>query len=290
MVIGVDLGGTKVRAGVAVDGEIRKRDQQLFRSRGSREETLGQLIGLIRSLVSPGLTGIGLGVPSVIDVERGIVYNVVNIPSWDRVPLKDILEAEFSVPVSINNDVNCFALGEHRYGLVKDYRNVVGITSGTGLGSGIISNNQLFMGSNCGAGEIGLLSYLDHNIEYYASGNFFEVFHGMPAVSAYNLAVAGNDEARGWWREFGRHMGYAIKTVVYTYDPEAIVIGGSLSKAFYLFHDAMWQSLEDFTFPQSIKRLKVFQSLNENITLLGAAALLESWPLPLGKPEEPGAT
>lgn len=287
MVIGVDLGGTKVRAGVALNGEIQKQEQQLFRSSGSREETLRQLIDLLRSLAGPGLKGIGLGVPSVIDVEKGIVYNVVNIPSWDCVPLKDILEEEFSVPVSINNDVNCFALGEHRFGLVKGYRNIVGITSGTGLGSGIINNNELFMGSNCGAGEIGLLSYLDRNIEYYASGNFFEVFHGLSAIAAHDMAVGGSQEALGWWRAFGRHMGHAIKTVVYAYDPEAIVIGGSLSKAFHLFQDAMYQSLEDFTFPQSIKKLKIFQSVHENITLLGAAALLESAPHPLGEQKSP---
>src|SRR5688572_1292717 len=119
MIIGVDLGGTKVRAGVASDGKIEKQKQQLFKSLGSQSETLGQLIDLIRSLMHSDIEGIGLGVPSVVDVERGIVFNVVNISSWVRVPLKDILEEEFNVPVAVNNDVNCFALGEHRFGLVK---------------------------------------------------------------------------------------------------------------------------------------------------------------------------
>ena len=213
----------------------------------------------------------------------GIVYNVVNIPSWERVPLKDILEEEFSVPVAINNDVNCFALGEHRFGVVKGYGSIVGITSGTGLGSGIIINNQLFQGSNCGAGEVGLLSYLDHNIEFYASGNFFEVFHATTAIKAHDLAFAGDEKALGWWHDFGRHMGHAIKTVVYAYDPEAIVIGGSVSKAFRFFKDSMIQSLDDFTFPESIKRLKILQSVNEDITLLGAAALLENESHEMGK-------
>lgn len=280
MVIGVDLGGTKVRAGVAVDGLIHNQKQQLFNSKGSQEETLGQLLDLIRSLMTANTLGIGLGVPSVIDVEKGIVYNVVNIPSWEKVHLKDILEEEFSVPVCINNDVNCFVLGEHQFGLVKGLRNVVGITSGTGLGSGIIINNELFHGSNCGAGEIGLLSYRQHNIEYYASGNFFDALHGVSAANAHDLALAGNEEALGWWREFGIHMGHAIKTVVYSYDPEAIVVGGSLSKAFRFFEETMFGSLEDFTFPESIKRLKILQSVDEDITLLGAAALLQSVRLP----------
>lgn len=275
MIIGVDLGGTKVRAGVAVNGAIENQRQQLFKSRGSKDETLGQLIDLIRSLYTPAVEGIGLGVPSVIDLETGVVYNVVNIPSWDRMPLRDILEETFNVPVRVNNDVNCFALGEHRYGLLNGYRNAVGMTSGTGLGCGLIINDQLFEGSNCGAGEIGLLSYRDENIEYYASGNFFQAIHGVSAIRAHDLAVEGDKNALEWWREFGTHMGQAIKTVVYAYDPEAIVIGGSLSKAFGLFQAAMLESLQDFTYPQSIRRLKVMQSVNENITLLGAAALLE---------------
>jgi glucokinase len=276
MIIGVDLGGTKVRAGIAVDGRIHSQEQQLFNSKGTQEETLGQLIDLIRPLISPDVQGIGLGVPSVIDVENGIVYNVVNIPSWEKVFLKDILEKEFNVPVAINNDVNCFILGEHRYGVVKDMRNVVGITSGTGLGSGIIINGELFHGVNCGAGEIGLLHYLDQNIEYYASGNFFKVRYGMSAMAAHQLALAGDKNALGWWEEFGSHMGEALKTIVYCYDPEAVVIGGSLAKAYAFFEAAMYESLKDFTFPESIRRLKIFQSVNENITLLGAAALVRT--------------
>lgn len=276
MVIGVDLGGTKVRAGVAVDGEIQNQKQQLFKSKGSKTETLAQLIDLIRSIFTDNVQGIGLGVPSVIDIERGVVYNVVNIPSWDQVPLKDILEKEFGVPVRVNNDVNCFALGEHRYGLGRGFRNVVGITIGTGLGSGIIINNELFHGSNCGAGEIGLLSYRDYTIEHYASGNFFEAFHGVSAITAHDMAATGEESALGWWREFGKHVGQGIKTVVYAYDPEVIIIGGSVAKAFRFFRDSMYESLGDFTFPESIKRLKIMQSSNENITLLGAAALLES--------------
>lgn len=150
---------------------------------------------------------------------------------------------------------------------------VIGVDLG---GSGIIINNELFPGRNCGAGEIGLLSYRDHTIEHYASGNFFDAFHGVSAITAHDRAVAGNEEALGWWSEFGNHVGQAIKTVVYAYDPEAIVIGGSVAKAFRFFQATMHESLKDFTFPESIKRLRIMQSENEDITLLGAAALLGS--------------
>lgn len=276
MVIGVDLGGTNVRAGVvAPNGILYYQRKHLFNTRDSLDATLIQLIDVIRPLVTPAVKGIGIGVPSVVDVEQGIVFNVANIPSWERVPLKDILEDEFRLPVSVNNDVNCFILGEHRYGLVKGMRTVVGMASGTGLGTGIIINNELFHGNNCGAGEVGLVGYRDHNIEYYASGNFFKVRYNMSAETAHQQAIAGNVEALESWKEFGTHMGHAVKTVVYVYDPEAIVIGGSLAKAFKFFAASMYRALEDFTFPESIKRLKILQSENENIALLGAAALIK---------------
>lgn len=273
MVIGVDLGGTNIRAGVESEGNVSGAKKELFNTQRSLQDTLAQLIEFIRPLIRNEVTGIGIGVPSVVDIEKGIVYNVANIPSWERVPLKDILEDEFGKPVMVNNDVNCFVLGEHQFGLLKGFKNVVGISSGTGLGSGIIINNQLFYGNNCGAGEIGLLNYLNHNIEYYASGNLFRAFHNTTAEEANQRALNGNLEALGYWSEFGIHLGQAVKSVVYTYDPEAIVLGGSLSKAFDFFKGSMEASLQDFPYPESIKRLRIYRSQNENITLLGAAAL-----------------
>jgi glucokinase len=199
---------------------------------------------------------------------------VANIPSWDRVPLKDLLEEEFQIPVVVNNDVNCFVLGEHQFGQLVGLSNVVGISSGTGLGSGIIINNQLVNGSNCGAGEIGLLSYKDHNIEYYASGNLFRAIYKTTGEQAHKLAQEGNGVALGYWREFGIHMAQAVKSAVFAYDPEAIVLGGSLSNAYPFFVPSMMEALQDFPYPESIRRLKIYQSRNPNITLLGAAALV----------------
>ena len=273
MTIGVDLGGTHIRAGIDQRGQISKPKKELFRTKASLSQTLDQFTEFIRPLVSSGGRGIGIGVPSVVDVEKGIVYNVANIPSWIEVPLKEILEEEFKIPVRINNDVNCFILGEHRYGVVKGFRNVVGISCGTGLGCGIIINNELYSGANCGAGELGLLHYLDRNIEYYASGNLFSACFNSTAEAAHQRAVEGDESARESWRVFGAHLAEAIKSVVLTYDPEAIVLGGSLSKAFNLFAGAMHLSLRDFPYPKSIQKLKIFQSTNPDISLLGAAAL-----------------
>lgn len=274
MIIGIDLGGTNIRAAVENGGEILHFKKEPFNTKLSLNDTLTQLKEFIKPLATNGVKGIGIGVPSVVDVENGVVFNVTNIPAWKRVPLKEILEAEFRIPVAVNNDVNCFALGEHQFGTLRGMKNAVGVSIGTGLGSGIIINNSLFEGVNCGAGEVGLLPYRDHNIEFYASGNLFKVKFNTTAEDAHRKAVEGDAVAIGQWNEFGMHVGEALKCVAYAYDPEAIVLGGSLSKAFRFFNDAMRQSMLNFEFPESIKRLKIFQSTNDNITVMGAAALI----------------
>jgi len=146
---------------------------------------------------------------------------------------------------------------------------------GTGLGSGIIIENKLYAGINCGAGEIGLLPYMDHNIEYYASGNFFSAIYQTTALDAFTAAKKGNKEALNQWDVFGRHFGAAVQAVMYTYDPQAIVIGGSVANAFPYFEAAMRASFSNFIYPESVKKLKIHLTKNQDIALLGAAALVD---------------
>ncbi len=274
MIVAVDLGGTNIRAGRLDQDKIIIQKDTPLRDKEQVQRTLDQLIALIGSVMDKGVTGIGIGVPSVVDIETGTVYDVTNIPSWKKVELKSILEAQFGLPVRVNNDVNCFILGEHRYGVARGFKSVVGLTMGTGLGGGIIINNELYAGRNCGAGEFGLVNYLDENIEAYCSGGFFQKKFNTTALDAFEKAVAGDPAALSGWKEFGFHMGNAIKAVVYTYDPEAVVLGGSLVKAYNFFADSMEASRMDFAFPESMKRLKIFTSQNKNIALLGAASLI----------------
>ncbi len=275
MKIGVDLGGTNIRAGLINDNSILEIKSSLLKDKDCLGSTLNQLKSIIQSVYNPNITGIGIGVPSVVDVEQGIVYNVVNIPSWEEVHLKKILEQEFNVPVFVNNDVNCFVLGEKYYGFGKKYNTFVGITIGTGIGSGIIINNKLYSGTNCGAGEIGYLPYLDHDLEYYCSSNFFDKIHHTDGYQMYLDAKQNDPKALNLWSEFGHHLGIALKSVLYAYDPEAIILGGSISGAFPFFKDQMNVALKDCHFPKSVEKLNIYVSEIENVSMLGAAAQIE---------------
>jgi len=274
MNIGVDIGGTNIRAGIELGGAITRQSKISLENKESLSSTLSQLMELIRPLTKYPVQGIGIGVPSVVNVDTGMVYNVMNIPSWEEVALRDIVEQEFNLPVSINNDVNCFILGEHRFGLARQFKSVVGMAVGTGLGSGIIIDNNLYSGNNCGAGEIGMLPYRDSILEDYVCNRFFHNVLQMDAWEAHNAALKGDLSALAAWEEFGVHLGAVVKTVMYTYDPEAIVFGGSIAKASRFFKNSMVKSLEDFAYPRSIRNLTLLLSENENIALLGAAALM----------------
>lgn len=268
MYIGIDLGGTNIRVASVRDGQIVRVLQEPSLAQGSENDVLEQIARLIKTLLTPEVKGIGIGVPSVVDRENGIVYNVVGIPSWKEVHLKDYLEARFHVPVHINNDCNCFALGIARYGSVKDCHETVCVTLGTGVGSSLVIDGRLYNGHNTGAGEIGSIPYLDKDYEYYCSSRFF-VGKG---TSGKEAAAAGPSPL---WEEFGTHVGKLVQLILYAYDPEAIVIGGSIAKAFPLFADAMWAEARRFPYPASVDKLKIAPADVENAGILGAALLCE---------------
>lgn len=273
-VIGVDLGGTNIRAGRIVGHElVIEATRSTPANAKTQTETVEALVDAIRSVWSEEVQSIGIGVPSVVDRQRGIVYNVVNIPHWEEVPLKAILEARFGVPVRVDNDANCFALGERTFGVGRSYANFVGLTIGTGLGGGIIQKGQLLEDANCGSGEFGTLPYKDRTLEYYCSGSFFQHVYGVDGKEMYARALQGDAEALAAYQQLGRYVADAVKMVVLTIDPEMIVFGGSVAAAHPLFVDSMRKELRDFPYPNSIKRLRIFFSTLRNPGLFGAASL-----------------
>lgn len=274
MTIGVDLGGTNIRAGIRSGDAVTGHRQTALRDKDSLDSTLQQLKDLIRPLVSVQVASIGVAVPSVVDAANGVVYNVVNIPSWERVELKSILETEFGLPVAVENDANCFALGEYRHGKATGLRNVVGVTLGTGVGSGLILDGKIYRGSNGGAGEVGYLNYRNRDFEFYGGSFFFSEVHGTNALDLHKEAMSGSPNALRIWEVYGMHIGNLIKSLVYAYDPDAIVFGGSITNAFDFFLPSLQETIaSSFHFPLSMKRLKIFRSENEFITLLGASSL-----------------
>lgn len=272
-IIGIDLGATNIRGAVVTGDTMGDIISRRINTKGTEEQVLEDVYFVVDKLIGRDVKAIGIGVPSVVDVELGIVYDVVHIPSWKEVHLKQILEEKYQVPVFVNNDANCFILGEHYFGKGKGIKNMVGLTIGTGLGAGIIINNQLYAGPNCGAGEFGCVDYLDNNYEFYCSGSFFNNVYGLDGQQVFKDAQNGDARALELYAEMGIHLGNAIKLVMYTYDPALIILGGSVQLAYDYFEKTMWERIHTLVYPKSVERLTIERSELENSGILGAAGL-----------------
>lgn len=273
-VVGIDLGATNVRAAqVNQSLGMGNITAAKIRSNGSVDDVLEDLFAVADQLVTKNVAAIGIGVPGVVNMDEGIVYDVQYIPSWLEVPLKQRLQQRYNIPAFVNNDANCFALGEYYFGKGQGAKNMIGLTIGTGLGAGIIINNHLYAGPNCGAGEFGMVQYLDHVFEYYCSGQFFNNVYQLDGTHVFTQAQQGDARALELYAQMGTHLGNAIKMIMYTYDPSLIVFGGSVRFAYPYFKQAMWGRIETFAYPRSVERLTIELSELESSGILGAAAL-----------------
>jgi glucokinase len=275
-VIGIDLGGTNIRAGLVKDGHTHTLVSTVVPTEGQVQDVLNELFFLTDKLVNEEVRGIGIGVPGLVDPASGVVFDVINISSWEEVPLQQLMEKRYHLPVTINNDANCFALGEYCFGKGRGHKNMVGLTIGTGLGAGIIINGELYSGGNGAAGEFGMIPYLDKYLEYYASGQFFQNCYGMDGGVVYQQALQGEVKAIRMYQEFGQHLGNAIKTILYALDMEYIILGGSVRHAYPYYSNAMWEQIKTHAFGRSVKQLKIECSELENGAILGAAGLVLS--------------
>lgn len=272
-VIGVNLGGKMLQAGRIKNNSIEASHTREIDNYNTEEAILKELIDAITQVFTPHVSGIGIGVPSLVDVSKGIVYRVENIPSWREVHLGGLLNQHFKVPVYVNNDANCFTIGEKYFGAAKAYANVVGIVAGTGLGCGIVSNNKLYSGTNCGAGEFGEIPYRDYNYEHYCTLSYFETKYGLKPDVLFNRAKKQDKIALAILEQFGLDFGEAIKSILYIYDPGFIVIGGSIRKFFPWIEPFIWEKLRKFKYPKTVEKLKIEVSTQPDIAILGAAAL-----------------
>ncbi len=271
--IGIDLGGTKITAALIENEQIIKQytcptpaDQEML-------VVVDAIAQAISQVYETDILGIGIGVPGLVDLENNLVLDVANIPSWETVPLKQLLEDRFLKPVYVNNDANCFALGEKHFGKGKPYRNFVGVTLGTGLGAGIIINNHLYSGQLSGAGEFGCIFYKESTIENYCSGRFFKD-RKLNGQEVAEKAKAGDADAQKLFDELGYHIAQGLSNILFALAPEAIILGGSVSQSYPLFEKSMREAFEEFPFRKMYNNLKIEISDDTNMAVLGASSLV----------------
>ena len=178
----------------------------------------------------------------------------------------------FGIPVSVNNDSNCFALGAAAKLGAKE-KVVVGITLGTGLGVGVIVDGKLMDGSHCGVGEIGALPYNGHDYEEFCSKKFFTA-RKIGGKEICEQADNGDENALAVFDEFGRHLGEFLAVVMYAYDADRIVFGGGVANSFRHFKCSMEKTLAmRYPYVKALETLKIEVLPQGDIPVLGASQL-----------------
>lgn len=233
-----------------------------------------------------GVIGIGIGVPGMVD-EAGTVLFAPNL-GWEKVALRSMLEEEFELPVTIDNEANAGAHGELNFGAGIGVRHMIYISAGMGIGSGIMVDGELYKGAWGYAGETGHMSIEAEGLpcscgnrgcwELYASEKAYE--HpdhqlNLPAHTTRELihyAEQGDEAVQALYDTIGRKLGIGITNIVNSFNPERIIIGGPLSEAGPWIETALKQVVEERTLPYHRRSLQIeWAALGSRSTRVGAA-------------------
>lgn len=306
-VIAVDLGGTNIRAAlVNTQGDILKRTRIATQAHEGPDAVIKRIISAMRSVMpdTGSVRAAAVASPGPLDPFLGIVNYAPNLPGWLDVPLRAILRRELVIPVEIGNDANLAALGEQRYGAAKGLRDLVFITLSTGVGAGVILNDQMVLGMRGLAAEVGHI-VMDVNADWTHAGvpGSFEGLASGTAIGKYAqqqlregrqsaiLALAGGDIDAVTAKEVSdaahagdalaleivqraaRIIGLGFVNVFHLYDPAMIVVGGSVSLMGDLLFDPIRATVNEYVMPPYRNRPIVRVALGDDSGLMGAAAL-----------------
>jgi len=250
MRIGVDLGGTGIQAGVVdSSGQIVARAAAVTRQGAAA--VIADIISICKELVAQvsAVEAIGIGCPGPVHPPSGTVVRMPNIEGFENIALASIVSDELKLPVFISNDANSAALAEHKFGAARGSKNSVTITLGTGVGGGIIINDEVYAGTFFGAGELGHLIIRMGGelcgcgqlgcLEAYASASSLireasEIatadWGGITAKTVFERADAGNEQAKKIVDDYFDNLCAGIISIICILQPEAVVIGGGISK------------------------------------------------------------
>lgn len=288
-IIGVDVGGTKIKTGiVSPDGEILCDSVTIATGGNDAKEIIsGRITGSIEKVIknsglkTNNMIGIGLGVTGPLDIEIGIILECPQLPTMHFYPLRDMVREKFQLPVFMDNDANALLLGESIWGAGKGYRTALGFTLGTGLGCALVIDNKLFTGANGMACEIWPSPYKDGTIEDVVSGNGVSTIYyrltnqQKTAKEISKLARIGDINAIETWNIFGNAFAFAVAWGINMTDPDIVILGGSIANSIDLFYDSMNSLLRKHICPVPAKNTQVVKAeLGDNAGFIGAAALV----------------
>lgn len=305
LVLAVDLGGTRFRVGlVDAGGRIVYRASYDTQVEDGPERVIARVMEALREAQShlrqgEFARGIGVAAPGPLDPWRGVVHMAPNMPGWKDVPLKDTLETAFGLHTMVGNDANLAALGEAHFGAGRGHTNLIYLTVSTGIGSGVLVNGKLLLGSRGLAAEAGHMT-IDLRgpsckcgnrgcLETLASGTAIAtIARGLLAqgrssvlaaetgeVTAATIAVAaqqGDVLAQEVLLGAARALGTGVVNLVHIFNPTIVILGGGVTQSGDLWWDTVRSTVGRYTIPEFRVGLQVIAAeLEDDMGLLGAA-------------------
>jgi glucokinase len=294
--IGVDLGGTNLRAAaINRSGEVLAKISGVAQLSQGRAAVLADMVDSIVKLREQcgahELTGVGIGIPGFILIEKGIVVGSNNLPDFEGVPVRDEIEKLLGTRVVLENDANAAALGEKWMGAGKHVDDLVLLTLGTGVGGGIISSGKVLRGFVGMAGELGHITVVPNGnpcgcgnrgcLEKHASATaistmarLLQLGTNLTAVEVYDLAVRGNEKAKVIFQSMGEALGIALAMLVNTFNFPLYLLSGGPLPAWDFFAPSMLAELKrrSFTFRNTSTQIER-ATLGNEAGLYGAAYL-----------------
>jgi len=309
LVIAVDLGGTQIRVALSdMEGNFIRRVDCPTEAAQGQDAVLRRLAARIQEVrqgIPDGdILGVGIGSPGPVDALAGLIISPPNLPGWEAVPLRDLLEQRTSLPVRLANDANAAALGEWAFGKGRGRQNVVYVTISTGVGGGVIAEGRLLLGHRGLAAEVGHMTLQPDGPrcncgnygcwEALASGTAIAregaevvragrsrllaaMCQGVPGdVDARMVGAAateGDAEARRIIELAGYYSGIGVATLIHLYSPEIVLIGGGVSRQGALLLDPLRQVVQERVMPPYRSVPIEPAALEADVGLLGTVAL-----------------
>ncbi len=277
--IGIDIGGTKIEGVLLLNDKVLKFSRRLTEVYSNKKNIIENISKVIGEVYDPNARAIGLGIPGRVDA-NGIIRFIPNIRSLLNFNIKKYLENKFKLKVIVENDAVCFTIAEHLKGAAKNYSNVVGLIIGTGIGAGIIINNNIYKGRDNSAGEVG------HNL--ILVNNELKEFESL--CSGYNMALnyikqhksrvifpgdilKGEDKiSRKVSKEMYRYLTVNLANLINTLNPDVIVVGGAVSNS--LDYDYINREVSKLVISNLTKHVRIIKNkLGDDAGVLGAAYL-----------------
>ena len=282
-ILAIDIGGTMVKYGlISSDGEILSTDKIETEAEKGLENILNKIDNIFKRYKENNPVGIAVSGTGQIN---GMIGKVIGgnpiIPNWIGTNLVKILEEKYNLPIVLENDVNCVALGEKWIGAGKDLSNFICLTIGTGIGGGIILNNQLFRGENFVAGEFGHILIKKGEFEQFASTTALirlvkerteKTLNGKEIFDLEKKEIVEYQEVISEWIE---NLTDGLSSIVYCFNPANIILGGGVIGQGEPLINRIKNSLFKKIGPQFKEKLNIIQAkLGNNAGMIGASYLL----------------